>query len=51
MYLSNKKKIEINEITQNKEKYMDLLLLGDEQENMKKSIFIEANYLPYMTET
>jgi len=28
--------IEIIEITQNKEKYMDLLLLGDEQENMIK---------------
>ena len=34
--LSNKKNIEIKEITQNKEKYMDLLLLGDEQENMVK---------------
>ena len=33
-YLINN--IEINEITQNKEKYMDLLLLGDEQENMIK---------------
>jgi len=30
------KNIEIKEITQNKEKYMDLLLLGDEQENMIK---------------
>jgi len=28
--------IEIQEITQNKEKYMDLLLSGDEQENMIK---------------
>ena len=30
------KDVEIKEITQNKEKYMDLLLLGDEQENMIK---------------
>ena len=30
------KNMEIKEITQNKEKYMDLLLLGDEQENMIK---------------
>jgi len=28
--------VEINEILQNKEKYMDLLLLGDEQESMIK---------------
>ena len=28
------KNIEIKEITQNKENFMDLLLLGDEQENM-----------------
>jgi len=30
------KNMEINEITQNKEKYLNLLLLGDEQENMVK---------------
>jgi len=31
-----KKNVEINEISQNKEMFMDLLLLGDEQEDMIK---------------
>jgi len=30
------KSVEINEILQDKEKFMDLLLLGDEQKNMIK---------------
>jgi len=35
------KSVEINEILQDKEKFMDLLLLGDEQKNMiKKYLYV-----------
>ena len=42
------KNVEINEIIQNKEKFMDLLLLGDEQESMiKKYLYIGELFALY----
>jgi hypothetical protein len=34
--------MEIKKITENKDNFMDLLLLGDEQESMVKNIFTEG---------
>ena len=41
--------MEIKKITENKEQFMDLLLLGDEQENMIRKYLDRGYYLHYMT--
>jgi hypothetical protein len=40
--------MEIKTIAENKEAFMDLLLLGDEQENIEKNILKEEKILLYM---